>query len=186
MVGSRSNIEEKDIAALKLFFTDVVFNDSSPDFMKLKNSWISTSELNFKLEEPFPRTKKRLKRLKQFGLLNHQDAKKGNLTYNYWCLTHQSLFYILSLLTEKIEIRKFITCNRKNTHELGYVYDLMKSDGVEPIINLSRQLTKLISTYQYDLIDNLIRGWFKTNVDQNYRLFSLESFFSIPVKSIKK
>jgi len=186
MVGSRSNLEEKDIEALKLFFTNIGFDDFSPDFMKLKNSWISTSELNSQLKEPFPRTKKRLMRLKGFGFLEHHDRKKGELRYNYWCVTHQGLFYILSLLTEKIEIGKFIVCNKKFVHDLDYVYDLMKSDGLEQINDLTRQITKLISTYQYHQIGNLIREWFKDNFDQNYGLNSFKPPFSIPVKSIKK
>lgn len=186
MVGSRSYIEEKDIEAVKLFFTNIVFDDFSPDFMKLKNSWISTTALNSELKEPFSRTKKRLKRLKEFNLLNRHDVKKGTLRHNYWCVTHQGLFYILSLLTEKIEIRKFIVCNRKNIHDLDYVYDLMKSDGLEQINDLTKQVTELISTYQYHSINNLIKQWFKSNFDQNYELFSFEPIFSIPKKSLKK
>ena len=36
MVGSRSNIEEKDNEALKVFFTDIVFNDFYTFCIKLK------------------------------------------------------------------------------------------------------------------------------------------------------
>jgi len=180
MVGHRCNIEEKDTEALKTFFTNKDFDDMSSNFLKLKNRWISTNEVNTELREPYSRTKNRLLRLKQFGFIHHHICKKGTLEYSYWYITHQGLFYILSTLNEKIEITKFVMCNRDSVHDFDYIFDLIKDQEMASITNLRKQISKLVSTYQYYSIYDVIKGWYRVNFYPHYKMFS----FEVPFKKL--
>lgn len=155
-------LTKQDEKALRSFFASPYYrNDFSP-YMDLIDNWMSTNEINQKLGEPRPRTKKRLERLKQFGFLELETKSRGVLKDYYWYITPIGLYYIFSTLKDLPHMRKFLSTNEKKAKVFERIEKLVIKDD-KKVVYLVKQIRNFVNDYQYHSIKQFILSWLNEN-----------------------
>ena len=95
MPGVRFHLTGKDKEALKLFFTERTYKNNSP-YLKLADTWKSTTKICDELEESWQRTQRRLQKLSGFGFLDLEAVKNKERHDHYWYINREGIYYILS------------------------------------------------------------------------------------------
>lgn len=164
------NLSKQDMDVIYLFFSNRTYKSNS-DYLKMNNSWKSTTEINFKLGEPWKRTKKRLEKLFGFGLLENMSIPYKNRMDEYWCLKRVSLYLILSTLPRDRMIQ-FLRTNKNKIREFDTIEKLAVRNDLQ-ISYLLNQILRAVSNYQYYLLELLIERWFLARSNQHRPFFDI-------------
>jgi len=128
--------------------------------------FLSTNKINQKLDEPRPRTKKRLERLKEFGFLELETKSRGVLKDYYWYITPVVLYYIFSTLKDHQHMRKFLSTNKKKAEVFERIEKLVIKDDMK-VAYLVKQIRNFVNNYQYHSIKQFILSWLNENFGPN-------------------
>lgn len=152
------NLTAKDKEVLRSFFTKNPDEKGNIEYLERIQRWKSTNELNSLLDEPGKRTKKRLLKLKGFGILQLESFENGKRWDHYWYISIGGVYFLLSIMKRPSMI-KFLRANH-DIREFELIEDQLTSNKVqvEHLIDQIRTHTKL---YQYNKIISSVNAWFK-------------------------
>ena len=158
MAGIRLNVNQADYKILNSFFIDKKSKKLTP---KLVEEWRSTEEIKKILKDKSSNPKKRLEKLSSFGLLDHEIIDyKGRLDH-YWYITLEGIFVLLVKLN-KSELIIRLNVNQKILPDFIFLEKSFKNRELEVHYFFS-QIGILVKNYQYYLLEDFIKKWFKDN-----------------------
>ena len=178
MTGNRLVLSGQDNKALFSFLNHRNFTQSNSKYMELLYRWKSTNEIAIELYETRQRTKKRLVKLKNFGLLSLKRIRKGDRFDNYWYLSDGGIYYLMSKW-KRSHLKKFLKTN-EDRRELKHIKELLMKKTTEVQVDiLLNQITICVKEKNYNKINRIIFPWFKEMFGKNYVRFSLQPSFKI-------
>lgn len=164
----RLNLTNQDKKALETFFTNITYKKNS-DYMKLTDTWKSTTEISKELSESGKRTIQRLEKLSGFGFVDSFSVQYHSRIDRYWTIRHEGMYYILSTL-DGVRLMAFLKSNKDKAREFSDIEELFLKRDVQ-VRYLTSQITNIVKNYQYFLIKNFIEKWSSDNVKSNNAAF---------------
>jgi len=167
MPGIRLNANKADYKILTSFFVDKNNKKFTPS-LKLGEEWRTTQETKQVIKDKSSNPKKRLEKLTSFGLLDHEIIDyKGRLD-NYWYITLEGIYVLLAKLNKK-DVNSFLKANQKILPDFLFLEKSILNNELRIRYFLS-QIRILVKNYQYYLLENFIKKWFKDNYGTRARV----------------
>lgn len=176
MPGRRLVLTHVDKDVLFSFFGDPNSSQTDKPYMKLADRWKSTNELAGLLYESRQRTKARLERLNAFGLLELRGKERDTRWDNYWYISVNGIYYVMSTL-KRNELKKFLFSN-EDKRELSFIKDLVVKNKSE-IDYLFNQIRNCIKQKEYTKISVIVFHWLKDTFGKYFLRFPLIPDFNI-------
>src|SRR2546421_1233553 len=156
MPGSRLRITGADRKVLESFFNNKMeFDETKPIYMDLANSWKSLTEISDELNGTRQRIKKRLEKLKGFGLVELEAIPVGKRIDLYWYISRTGIYYMLSILKGPKLVR-FLQSNSKIIEEFVEIKKLLLSSKPE-FSHLMHQIKHYSKNHQYHEINGFVK-----------------------------
>lgn len=157
----RLNLTNQDKKALECFFTNRTYKQNS-DYLKLTDTWKSTTEISKELNESWKRTVQRLEKFSGFGFVTSFSVQYHERIDRYWAINREAVYYILSTL-EGGKLVAFLRSNKDKVKEFSSIEDLVLKKDVQ-IRYLTSQIKNIVKNYQYFLIKNFLEVWRLDNI----------------------
>jgi len=158
MVLNSDKINKGDLKVLKSFFSNV---EDDTKFLELVEKWRSTDWINDNnnISEFANRTKARLEKLRDLGLVQKKESSHNSLTYFLWYPTTIGLYVMLTSIDSKSQRKKFIYANREIAH-FGLILKYFQSSGIKRVEILIEEIKDCIKKMKYKKIIEVIKEFF--------------------------
>lgn len=157
----RLNISSQDKKALEVFFTNRTYQKDS-DYMKLAESWKSTTEISKELNETRKRALQRLEKLSGFGFIQYFAVDYHGRIDRYWAIDREGVYYIMATL-DGGRLVSFLRSNNRHVREFSDIEQLVLKRNVQ-VRYLTSQIINIVKNYQYYLLKNFIDKWRNDNI----------------------
>jgi hypothetical protein len=179
MPNMRLNLTRQDRKALETFFTNRTYKKGS-DFMKLAETWKSTTAISNELNESGKRTLQRLEKLSGFGLVEFFSVPYHDRMDRYWTISRDAVYYMLSTF-DGVKFMAFLRTNKQEIRNFQYIEDMVLKRDVQ-VRYLTSQMKNIVNNYQYYLIKGFIEKW----LDDNFGTKAVYHFFHPNIKEVLK
>lgn len=155
---------------MKCFFDSKEFNGENAEFFKVLERPLSTNKIKTELHEYANRTKRRLGRLERSGFIRRKEKRSTTRTDSFWYPRHATMYFILSMLQNNDERRKFIETNKEKSH----LFLILKNKVTDKQLDFFvKDIRTCVRKQQYSEIMKVVRS-FLQNIETRYVDWTLE------------
>lgn len=165
MPGMRLHLTGKDRKVMEIFFSNRDYKEDS-DYLKLLDTWKSTTEISTELGESWKRTRTRLEKLLGFGFLHSFSVLYNNKIIRYWAIKREGVYYILSTI-DSDKLGAFLKSNKGKLKEFSAITELIQAKNVQ-VHYLINEIKDIVKTHQYSRLESFIEKWRADNCPLEY------------------